>query len=377
LRLTDITIRALVAPEKGQRLYYDDTLPSFGCRVSQGGTRSFFVQHGADRQFTTIGRYPVVSLADARAEAKRILAERTLGKHRTRSIAWDEARTLFIAASQKKNRPRTVSEYARQLDRHFAFGKKHLSDITPQDITRKLDHLTDTQSEQSHALAAAKIFFRWAQRRHYIDHSPCEAMQIARRPTRDRVLTDAELIAVYKSARSGEDNFSRIVALLLLTGQRRTEIASLRWEWIDEIERTISLPSSITKNKRAHTFPYGSLVAGILDGIPHERDYLFPASRSNVRGKPTTCFNGWPKGKVTFDKRCTIAPWTLHDLRRTYATVHASLGTPPHIVERLLNHASGTISGVAAIYNRFQYMDEMRAAINTWEARLAALLKSY
>ena len=80
-----------------------------------------------------------------------------------------------------------MSEYGRQLDRHFAFAKKHLSEITPQDIIRKLDHLTDTPSEQSHALAAVKIFFRWAQRRHYIDHSPCEAMQIARRPTRDRV----------------------------------------------------------------------------------------------------------------------------------------------------------------------------------------------
>ena len=103
MRLTDISIRSLPAPDKGQRLYYDEALPSFGCRVSQGGTRSFFVQHGADRQFTTIARYPVVSLADARAEAKRILAERTLGKHRTRSIPWEEARTLFVAACEKKN----------------------------------------------------------------------------------------------------------------------------------------------------------------------------------------------------------------------------------------------------------------------------------
>src|SRR6202050_4123352 len=111
MRLTDLTIRSLAPPLKGQKLYYDDTLPSFGCRVSQGGTRSFFVQHGADRQFITIGRYPIISLADAREQAKHILAERTLGKHRPQSIAWDDALPIFLAACEKKNRPRTVRDY--------------------------------------------------------------------------------------------------------------------------------------------------------------------------------------------------------------------------------------------------------------------------
>jgi len=333
------------------------------------------VQHGRDRQFTTIGRYPIISLADARTEAKRILAERTLGRHRTRSIAWDEAQALFLASCDKKNRPRTIKDYTRLLNRHFAFGKKYLSDITPQDITRKLDHLAETPAEQNHALVAVKIFFKWAHRRRYLEHSPCEGMQVAKRPTRERVLSEAELTTIYKAVSSGQDTFSYIVELLILTGQRRTEIGSLKWEWINEAGRTITLPASITKNKRMHTFPYGSLVATILEGLPHTSEYVFPASRSIVRGKRTTCFNGWPKGKATFDQRCVIAPWTLHDLRRTYATTHASIGTPPHIVERLLNHASGTISGVAAIYNRFQYMDEMRAAVDVFDARLARLLE--
>jgi integrase len=376
MRLTDISLRALPVPEKGQRLYYDDTLAAFGCRVSQGGTRSFFVQHGADRQFITIGRYPVISLADAREQAKRILAERTLGKHRPQSVAWDDALPLFLAACAKKNRPRTVRDYTRLLKRHFPFGRKHLTDIAPQDIARKLDHLTGTPAEQSHALVTAKIFFRWAQRRHYVEHSPCEGMQIAKRPSRDRVLTEQELAAVYTTALSGADTFSHIVALLVLTGQRCTETGSLRWEWINEKDQTITLPASITKNKRAHTFPYGSMVAGILERASRTSEYVFPASRTNVRGKPTTSFNGWPKCKQTFDAKCQIADWTLHDLRRTFATNLAALGTPPHVTERLLNHVSGTISGVAAIYNKFQYMDEMRAAITAWEARLAFLLKS-
>ena len=203
MRLTDISVRKLAVPEKGQRLYYDNVLPAFGCRVSQGGTRSFFVQHGADRRFTTIGRYPTITLAQAREQAQYILAERTLGKHRPKSIAWDEALLLFLAACVQKNRPRTVRDYTRLLKRHFGFGRKHLADIAPQDIAHKLDRLVATPAEQNHALVAIKIFFRWAQRRNYIDHSPCEGMQTSKRLPRDRVLTDQRpraFIALHSTA---------------------------------------------------------------------------------------------------------------------------------------------------------------------------------
>ena len=130
MRLTDISVRTLPVPPKGQRTYYDDTLTCFGCRVSQGGTRSFVVMHGTDRQVITIGRYPVITLSDARKEAKRILAERTLGKHRAKSISFDAALALFLAACKQKNRSRTVADYTRLLKRHFAFGRRQLSDIT-------------------------------------------------------------------------------------------------------------------------------------------------------------------------------------------------------------------------------------------------------
>jgi integrase len=102
-------------------------------------------------------------------------------------------------------------------------------------------------------------------------------------------------------------------------------------------------------------FPYGTITAAILERIPRESDYVFPASRTNVRGTPTTSFNGWPKCKEAFDAKCPIAHWTLHDLRRTFATNLAALGVPPHVTERLLNHVTGTISGVAAI------------SFNTWK----------
>jgi len=89
---------------------------------------------------------------------------------------------------------------------------------------------------------------------------------------------------------------------------------------------------------------------------------------------PNTVYYSWAKDKCSFDQLCHVAHWTLHDLRRTFSTNLAGLQTPPHVLERILNHSSGTISGIAAIYNRFRYMDEMRQAIGVWEAKLASLI---
>jgi Arm DNA-binding domain len=227
VRLTDISLRQLPVPEKGQRIYFDDTLPSFGCRISRGGTRSFIIQHGADRQLITIGRYPTISLSDARAEAKRILAERTLGKHRSKSIPFADAVVLFLAACVRRNKPRTVKDYTRLLNRHFSFGRTQLSEIMPQDINRRLDRLQETPAEQAYALVVIKVFFNWAFRRHYVDTNPCaRLMRSARATARERVLTDTELTAIYRTAIGGDDNISFIVALLVLTGQRRGEVGA-------------------------------------------------------------------------------------------------------------------------------------------------------
>jgi hypothetical protein len=102
VKLTDTGIRALLVKPKGQKTHWDDTLKGFGCRVSQGGAKSFVVQHGPERRLITIGRYPIISLADAREEAKRILAELTLGKHRPRTARWDDALKQYLDACNEK-----------------------------------------------------------------------------------------------------------------------------------------------------------------------------------------------------------------------------------------------------------------------------------
>ena len=143
----------------------------------------------------------------------------------------------------------------------------------------------------------------------------------------------------------------------------------MRWDWIDKLEKTVTLPAELTKNGRTHSLPFGRLATEILEQVPETSDYLFPA-----RSGKGPVFNGWGK---SFERFCStlvdVEPFTLHDLRRTFATAHAKLGTPIHVTERLLNHVSGTISGVAAIYNRHDYMNEMRSAQHAYEEYIASL----
>jgi len=189
-------------------------------------------------------------------------------------------------------------------------------------------------------------------------------------PTRERVLTDQELASVYREALDHPYPFGPIVALLALTGQRKGETVALEWGWIDEDERKITLPASHTKNKHTHVFPYGDAVDAVLRRLPRMGKNLFPS-----RTGAATTFIGFGKSKARFDKELDdVEPYTLHDLRRTFSSTLAKLGTPIHVTEKLLNHISGTVSGVAAIYNRHSYMDEMRAAIATYEAHLANLV---
>jgi len=228
MRLTDISVRALPLPTKGQKTHWDDTLQSFGCRVSQGGTKSFVVQHGAERRMITIGRYPIISLADARDEAKRLLAEMTLGKHRPRSVRWDEAKDLYLAACEEKNRKRTVDDYRRLLEKYFAFKRQQLVDIASDDIERKLQNIK-APAERNHALVAVKVFLGWCQKppRRFIAHNPCEGMVPTKRNARKRILTDPELAAIYSTALEGTDTFSHIVAVddqLEFSGKLHREI---------------------------------------------------------------------------------------------------------------------------------------------------------
>jgi integrase len=373
MQLTDIVVRNLTPADK-QRTYFDDTVTGFGVRVSPGGTKTFVLVCGAERQRITIGRYPVITLADARGEAKRILAERTLGAKRPRHVKFATALLEFgTLHCDRKNRASTAKETKRVLGKHFLppFRNNYLEEIN--DIGKIIEGLSDFPSAANHAFTAARTFFRWVAKppRRYIPYSPMSGMSLPFQPTkRKRVLTDKELVAIWKTSEARGDDYGIIVQLLLLTGQRRGEIASLHSAYIEG--DLVTLPEELSKNHQEHVYPLGKLAQSLL---PKRDGLLFPAK---ARGTP---INHWSECKDTFDEACPLVPWQLRDLRRSFATKLASLRVAPHIIERLLNHRLGTlpvggeISAVAAVYNRHQYLDEMREAVQKWESFLISLLK--
>lgn len=374
LNLTDLAVKRFPLPEKGTTTFWDTTVKGLGVRVSQGGARTFIVLIGSGKR-KKIGRYPTISLAKARTEAKHILAELTLGRRATPTKTLSEAQEEFLSACEAKNRPSTVRDYKTRLTRHFRPNRRLVADVTRADIMGCVSKLKSTPSEQRHAFVAIKVFLNWCVSQGYLDHNPVAGAKLdAPSPqSKDRVLTSDELKAVWKSAEKIGYPFGHIVRLLILTGQRRGETAALQWEWISD--GVVTLPPEITKNKREHSFPVGTLAQDIIADIPVVDDcpYLFPASRR--MNEKTTVFNGWGKPKAALDTASKVSGWTLHDLRRTFSSTMASLGVQQVVVEKLLNHVSGgTQSPIAATYNRYSYMDEMREAMKLYEDNLKALL---
>lgn len=235
--------------------------------------------------------------------------------------------------------------------------------ITHEEVERKLKRIK-TPGAYNHHLVALKVFFNWCVKRRYRDNNPTLGLSKFSRPRKKRILTDDELVAVWSAAEKTEGHFGTIVKLLILTGQRRGEIAALKGSYYSHNQQTLCLPSELTKNGRQHTFPIGPLAnsiltpLGLLDG---QQQFFFLA-----RGKTQTPFNGWSKSKKALDKLALIDPWTLHDLRRTFRTNLGRLKVRPDIAERLVNHVSAR-TDMEETYDLHLYLDEMREGMEKWE----------
>ncbi|MEM7243062.1 MAG: site-specific integrase [Pseudomonadota bacterium] len=367
MSLTDAQVKRLKNPEKGQRTYFDDALPGFGVRVSQGGTKTFIVLCGRERKRKSIGRYPTVSLAEARARAKGIQSSYSLEQPTSPfvpKLTYEQARDAFLDDSQRRNRKRTYDEYHRLLHRHFKF-KGDLKEVDRHKIVRVVDRLKKTPSEQKHAFVAIRTMMNWCFKRGYIDASPVPPLTFPS-VSRSRVLSQDELRLVWRRAEEVGYPFGTIVQLLILTGQRRNEIVNLRRSWI--YDGAIHFPKEIIKNKREHVIPLGKIAANAIEQIPTSTDMLFPSRLDHSRP-----FNGFSRSKRNFDLGLDVEPYTLHDLRRSFSSLMAQLRVPIHVTERILNHSSGTFGGISAVYNRYNYYDEMRDAILNYEANILAI----
>src|SRR5215831_14971131 len=192
INMSDAGVRSLAPPERGQKSYWDANLPSFGLRVSQGGSKTFVLNR--DNSLLTIGRFGVISLCEARTEAKRLLAERTLGKVRPRSMSFQTASDEFLAEKEKSRRKSTVDNHRDRMSRHFSF-KCQLAEVTNSEVVRRLAKIR-TNAEYDHALSVARTFFTWCMNRRYISDNPTRGIEMRGSHSRSRVLSDEELVKI-------------------------------------------------------------------------------------------------------------------------------------------------------------------------------------
>jgi integrase len=339
--------------------------------------------------YKSIGRHGSPWTPDtARAKAKQMLGEVARGKHPHEDQAkLRDAETFgseaerFLSRRQGAMKPRAYAE----IERHLLIHAKPLHRARLAEIDRRAIALRLAEIETASGPAARNrvrstlsAFFNWAVKEGLLEINVVAGTAKADEGgSRERVLSAAELSEVWNAL--GEDQFSEIVRLLILTAQRREEIGSLRRSEIDWDRGLIVLPAERTKNRRLHELPLSSAVRSILERQPSRKNDD-GSGRDLIFGYGNGGFSGWSNCKAVLDKRIVEArkgkplAWRLHDLRRTAATVMGDrLGVLPHIIETILNHVSGHRAGVAGIYNRARYEAEMRATLERWAEHIASI----
>lgn len=392
-QLNDITIRNLPVPASGQVQYADGKLPGFGLRITSNGLKIFYLAYrfGGRSRRMMLGRYPYKSLAKARAEAHAAIVKISegvdpQGERSTEFISEGSgAKTLNFRSALEQfvsiycrhhNRASTATETERILRTVFLnrWAERPIAAVTKADVLEVLDAILarGAPSAAIHAYAVIRKFFNWTVERGLIETSPCLHLKPpAKKQSRERVLSDDEIVTLWKASLAEGYPFGTIFQLLLLTGQRRGEVVGMRWAELDLKQGVWTIPGARTKNGKAHSVPLTPRVRAILKSLPRfESEFVFPA-----RGKPEQSYSGYSKGKRELDAAAGLHDWTLHDLRRTAATGMAELGVPPHVVEKILNHSTGTFAGVAGVYNRFEYRSEMRSALRLWAAHVKKCVK--
>jgi integrase len=383
IKLTNDTVRNRPAGPSGDAIYPDSDprngVPGLYLRVRASGSRTFIIQwrQGQFQRRATIGKVGVLSLDEARKAARKALVGIDEGNDplAVRAKSRADGKLIFETVAReyldfraKDMKPGSLDQCQRHLLKYFkslhrlAIGKIDRATIAVElrAIAKKSGPV---QADRARSTVSAMI--GWCVGEGILEANPVVGTnKQSKAKSRDRVLTDNELVAVWTAAPASD--FGRIVKLLMLTGQRRDEIAALRrTEIVDDV---LALPAERTKNSRPHDVPLSPQALAVLDDHPERvgREYIF--------GDGEGGFSGFSKAKERLDDACGVAGWTLHDLRRTMATRMADLGVQPHVIEAILNHVSGHKSGVAGVYNRSTYAAEKRAALDLWGVHVERLL---
>jgi integrase len=390
MKLTSESMRQLpLAEDRGKPdvIYFDDELKGYGLRF-RSGKPTWIVQYrnaaGKTRR-KSIGDARKVDEKNARKVAKADLAAVILGsdpqadKEESRQrakLTLGEQANRYLEAVRPSLRPSTYGAYKRYLEHHWkSLRSRAVHLIVRRDVAARLGEIAkeDGPFAAARAKQALSTFFGWAIREGIAESNPVVGTNdpIAGKQPRDRVLTESELRAVWKAC--GDDDFGRVVRLLMLTAARRDEIGGLRRSEVDFERGIMNIPGWRTKNKRPLILTLPGIAIDILKTVPERQ------GRECFFGGGARGFNAWSYSMLALSKCIAeagnkLAPWRIHDIRRSAATHMAELGIQPHIVETILNHQSGHKAGVAGVYNRASYEREIKSALAIWSDHLRGVV---
>jgi integrase len=389
-----LTIKALenLKPAGRRREVSDGGMPGLYFVIQPSGKQSWAYRYrfnGRPRKWT-IGPCPAIDLKTARELAREALRKVAAGadpcaeKKAAKAAALvptgldliETVTSRFVAQhAKRKLRPATAREIERLLEKEVVapWRGRRLSQIGRADIHDLLDGIVARGSPvtANRTLAWLRRMCAWAIERGLIEVSPCAGIRApAAETSRDRILSDDELKAVWWAADALETPYNGFIKLLILTGARRSEVAGMTWPEIDTASRVWTLPAARAKNATEYQISLSDSATEIFRALPRiaDSDLVFTLSgRIPIRGFHNI------KTRID-DLMPACPPWTLHDLRRTFASGCARLGIAVHVVEAALNHRSGSIRGIAAVYNRYDYGTEKRAAMQTWARHVEAIV---
>lgn len=390
-RLSDQHLRN-IQPQKKRYELFDQHVKGLGIRVSPGGSKTFFISYHSpiddnSRRFT-LGKFPALSLSEARKQAKRLFIDIAQGndpgkEKRKREQAEKQKIDFNLLADQfllehvVHLKPNTQKVYKSIIERHIkqALGKIEVQDFTRQDARRYLKTFADkdqpVHGNRVHANLSKMLNF--AVDEGYIKANPMNGLpKLGKESSRERAYSNIEIKKLWEGFESEYSVTNAFLKMLMLLAQRRGETAHMKWSDIDLNKKLWTIPATDTKNNMEHTVPLNDVSIGLigqLKPITGSQTYVF-----NSLYKDNTPINSFTKLANRIKKRSGIEDFRIHDLRRTVATQLAKDGVPQEVLKKILNHTTGMKQDITSVYNRYDYLEEKRTALNNWERILKQII---
>jgi integrase len=389
-RLTELACER-ARPIAGKRVaLFDGLVPGLALRLGTSGAKSWSLIYriGRKQHRVSLGRYPLVSLTEARAKARELLARAQAGispdtdpaiarrQQKLETVA--DLVADYLERYQRRNNLRRAADVERMLNSAVlpSWGHRLISSITFRDGLDLIDGIADRGAGvmANRVAALIKRMFGWAVGRGILTANPLAGLKPpVKERSRDRVLADDELTAVWRTAATIGWPFGPAIQLMILTAGRRSEVAGLTWREIDRERQLWVKPAARMKAGRVHELPLSAAALDVLDSLPrieNAGDFVFPGRRGGGH------ISGFSELKLKLDRLSGVASWRYHDLRRSAASGMARIGTAPHVIGAILDHSpSATLGAATAIYLRHRHEAEQRAALERWGRHVVALVE--